>query len=311
MLGLTEKKGQSGNVTLKEAETGGPEPPKDPEEDPKNKEDRDKKIKKGLRVRNPFRFVGDMFSRENIEQAEKLWEVKDEGEQQESKEDARPLVDGEEEQLDEEDQNTNSIADIFRNAFQNENFTTGSEDGQIDFAEQFGPKPVIGPETKQQFDQENLIQGDPSKNYRLFLEDMYKYKFALRENQLDAQGETAPNILDYDFGEVDSIQLEDFSNFDEFVDENIRAFEESKGISLTAKDSQAATIQDLKEFQEFALNMREDKQYLSKLKKYKAEYYLKQRLIDDNIKNKTLDKESIDQILKELGEQEFQGDTYD
>jgi hypothetical protein len=67
MLGLTEKKGQSGNVTLKEAETGGPEPPKDPEEDPKNKEDRDKKIKKGLRVRNPFRFVGDMFSRENIE----------------------------------------------------------------------------------------------------------------------------------------------------------------------------------------------------------------------------------------------------
>jgi hypothetical protein len=118
---------------------------------------------------------------------------------------------------------------------------------------------VIGPETKQQFDQENLIQGDPSKNYRLFLEDMYKYKFALRENQLDAQGETAPNILDYDFGEVDSIQLEDFSNFDEFVDENIRAFEESKGISLTAKDSQAATIQDFKEFQEFALNMREDK----------------------------------------------------
>ena len=119
---------------------------------------------------------------------------------------------------------------------------------------------------------------------------MYKYKFALRENLTIPKAMSAPNILDYDFGEIESIQLEDYDNFDDFVDENIRAFEESKGISLGAQDSKDVKIEDLKEFQEFATNLRDDKKYLSLLKKNKAEYYFKQRLIDDKIANKTLDK---------------------
>ena len=129
---------------------------------------------------------------------------------------------------------------------------------------------------------------------------MYKYKFALRENLTIPKAMSAPNILDYDFGEIESIQLEDYDNFDDFVDENIRAFEESKGISLGAQDSKDVKIEDLKEFQEFATNLRDDKKYLSLLKKNKAEYYFKQRLIDDKIANKTLDKQQINKIFDDL-----------
>lgn len=73
MMGLSDKKGENlvdtilqnieGNNTLK-AETGGPQPPdKEPDNEDKNK-------KKGFTLRNPFKFVGDMFSRENVELAE-------------------------------------------------------------------------------------------------------------------------------------------------------------------------------------------------------------------------------------------------
>ena len=122
-MGLNDSDAFLANYTFK---AGGPEPPKDPENEPNNKEGRDKNNRKGLKVRNPFKFVGDMFSRENVEQAE----VQDGDFQFESGDEVRPLIDKWEESNEAAgDQNPRSIADIFREAFQNENITASRESG--------------------------------------------------------------------------------------------------------------------------------------------------------------------------------------
>ena len=52
-----------------------------------------------------------------------------------------------------------------------------------------------------EFNRRNSIQNTDNKSYRLFLEQLYKYKYTLKKDDLDLSLETlnAPDINNYDF----------------------------------------------------------------------------------------------------------------
>ena len=85
-----------------------------------------------------------------------------------------------------------------------------------------------------EFNRRNAIQSTDNKSYRLFLDQLYKYKYTLKNDDTDYSLESliAPDINNFDF-DKDFYTNATLTDYDEFIDENIKKFEQKNNFTVS------------------------------------------------------------------------------
>lgn len=111
-----------------------------------------------------------------------------------------------------------------------------------------------------EFNRRNAIQSTDNKSYRLFLDQLYKYKYTLKNEDSNFPPESlvAPDINDYDFDKVLDSNLT-MTDYDEFVDENIKKFEQKNNFSVS--DDQIISWAAQQDFEAMQRSLQSDKQF--------------------------------------------------